>query len=66
MGLMLGMELSCSSADVVSGALERGLILISAGQNVVRVVPPLIIEKCHVDDCCGILGQVFGSLCAQG
>lgn len=66
MGLMLGIELSCSSADVVSGALEKGLVLISAGQNVVRVVPPLIIEKCHVDACCEILGQVLGSLSPQG
>lgn len=62
MGLMLGIELSCGSADVVSGALERGLVLISAGQNVVRIVPPLVIEECHVDSCCEILDQVFDSL----
>ena len=59
---MLGIEFSCGSAAVVSGALEKGLILISAGQNVVRVVPPLVIEKAHADACCEILDQVLGSL----
>ena len=35
--------------QIVSKALSNGLILISAGNNVLRFVPPLVIEKEHVD-----------------
>ena len=31
-------------------ALEEGLLIISAGQNVLRVIPPLIVEKEHIDE----------------
>ena len=36
-------------------AMEKGLILINAGANIVRFVPPLIIEKEHVDEMIAIL-----------
>lgn len=58
-GLLLGIEVSCSNADVVKKAMEKGLILISAGSNVVRLVPPLVIKEEHVDKCCGILDEIF-------
>ncbi|HAR78420.1 MAG TPA: aspartate aminotransferase family protein, partial [Anaerostipes hadrus] len=35
--------------------LEKGLIIISAGNNVIRFVPPLVIEKEHVDEMISIL-----------
>ena len=37
------------AGQIVSKALSNGLILISAGNNVLRFVPPLVIEKEHVD-----------------
>ena len=37
-------------ADVVSKALEKGLVIISAGSDVLRIVPPLVITKAHVDE----------------
>lgn len=57
MGLMQGIELDCAPSDVVNKALEKGLILISAGSNVIRFVPPLIIKKEHVDDMITILKE---------
>lgn len=41
--------------DIVKKALEKGSIIISAGNNVIRFVPPLVIEKEHVDEMISIL-----------
>lgn len=50
MGLMQGMVTTLKPADVVSKALEKGLVIISAGSDVLRIVPPLVITKEHVDE----------------
>lgn len=50
MGLMQGLVLSIPAGEVVKKALKEGLIVITAGSNVLRFVPPLIIEKAHVDE----------------
>ena len=36
--------------DVVKAALAEGLITISAGSDVLRLVPPLVIKEVHVDE----------------
>ena len=50
MGLMQGLELSVNPKDVIAKALDNGLILFSAGTNVIRMVPPLVITKSEVDE----------------
>ena len=55
MGLMQGMELKTPVGEVTTAALEKGLILMSAGGNTIRFVPPLVIEKTHVDEMIDIL-----------
>lgn len=54
-GLMQGLEFSVPVKDIINDALEMGLILISAGANVIRFLPPLIAGKYHVDEMIGIL-----------
>lgn len=49
-GLIQGLKLTRPAADTISRALEEGLLLISARSDVIRLVPPLIIEKEHVDE----------------
>ena len=49
-GLIQGLELNIPVGEVSHKALEEGLIVITAGSNVLRFVPPLIIEKEHVDE----------------
>lgn len=51
-GLMqgLGLESNVPVGEISKKALEQGLILITAGSNVLRFVPPLVIEKEHVDE----------------
>ncbi len=49
-GLMQGLVLARPVGEVIANAQEQGLLVISAGGNVLRLVPPLIIEKEHVDE----------------
>jgi acetylornithine/N-succinyldiaminopimelate aminotransferase len=49
-GLMQGLVLDIPANDLVLKAMEHGLIVITAGTNVIRMVPPLIITKEHVDE----------------
>ncbi len=49
-GLMHGLVCTKKVAEVSAKALEKGLIVITAGSDVIRFVPPLIIEKEHVDE----------------
>lgn len=60
MGLMQGLQLDGQPAGEVSKkALAHGLILITAGCNVLRFLPPLIIEKEHVDEMTDILNRIL-------
>lgn len=54
-GLMQGLVLGKPVQDVIKKAMEFGLIVISAGGNVLRMVPPLIITKEQVDEMADIL-----------
>ena len=61
MGLMQGLEMEIPVGQVAAKALEKGLIIITAGSNVVRFVPPLIIEKEHVDEMVTKLDEVLAT-----
>ena len=50
MGLIQGIELTVNPKDVIQKCLDNGLILFSAGTNVIRFVPPLVITKADVDE----------------
>lgn len=49
-GLMQGLVCEKPVGQVAAKALDEGLIIISAGSDVIRMVPPLVIEKEHVDE----------------
>ena len=54
-GLMQGLLFDRPVGPVINKALEKGLILINAGANIVRFVPPLVITKANVDEMIEIL-----------
>lgn len=59
-GLMLGVVLESANAkEVVVAGLERGLILNAPNDKVVRLTPPLIIERRHADECVTILQEIL-------
>ena len=60
-GLMQGLEFDAPVAPVVKAALiSRKLVLISAGSNIIRFVPPLVIEKRDVDEMARRLKAAIG------
>ena len=48
-GLMVGVELDFPAAEVVQAGYDEGLLLVNAGADTVRLLPPLILEKADVD-----------------
>jgi len=47
-GLMLGIKMKADSRAFVTYLRTRGILTVAAGDNVVRVLPPLIIEEAHI------------------
>ena len=58
-GLILGMEINKPGRDIVNACLEKGSIINCTAGNVLRFVPPLIVEKEHIDEGCDILEAVL-------
>ncbi len=58
-GLMWGIELTEPAAPYVSAARERGLLLLTAGANVVRLVPPLLITAEHLERGVALLEELL-------
>jgi acetylornithine/N-succinyldiaminopimelate aminotransferase len=61
-GLMAAAELAVPGKSVVRQALEAGLLLNCTQEKVLRFLPPLIIEKRHVDEAIAILRPVLAAL----
>ena len=49
-GLIWGVEVSMKALDVVNAGYEHGIIVTIAGDNIIRLVPPLIVEQSHIDE----------------
>ncbi|MHA2282103.1 MAG: acetylornithine/succinylornithine family transaminase [Promethearchaeota archaeon] len=58
-GLILGIELNCLVKDIVVECMNKGLLLLGAGENVIRFVPPLIIGKSEIDNGLEILEGII-------
>ena len=54
-GFLQGLEFDHPVSEIINKALEKGLVLINAGTNIIRFVPPLIVSKKNVDDMLDIL-----------
>lgn len=50
LGLMVGIELNTDASSFYDKAHEYGILILTAGPNVIRLLPPLIITKTHVDE----------------
>jgi len=58
-GLMWGLELTDAAAPVVAAARERHLLVLTAGPNVIRIVPPLTISREDIERGATILAEVL-------
>ena len=60
-GLMQGLVFDHPVREIIDRALEKGLILINAGAEIIRFVPPLVITRKNVDEMISILDTCIGS-----
>ena len=56
---MQGLEFDKPVGEIIKKAIEKGLLLISAGTNVIRFLPPLIISQKDVNDMIAILEEAI-------
>ncbi len=60
LGLMIGVELRFDVLNIILKCMERGFLILDAGRNVLRFLPPLVIEKEHIDNLIEVLDTVIG------
>ena len=60
LGLMLGMELRFDVLNVIVKAAAKGVLVLDAGRTVVRMLPPLVIQKDQIDLVVAVLDEVLG------
>ena len=56
-GLMLGLKLRVKNTDFIDRLRAHGMLAVGAGDNVMRLLPPLIIDESHVREAMGMLGE---------
>ncbi|MGQ9910051.1 MAG: aspartate aminotransferase family protein [Candidatus Flexifilum sp.] len=61
-GLMVGLELTIAVAPVIEAGYAHGLLMVNAGPNVIRFVPPLIAQRSDVDHLIGELTAILAHL----
>jgi len=59
-GLLIGAELSVPVAPIVDACREAGLLVLSAGERVLRLTPPLIVEERECDQALAIIRTTLG------
>jgi acetylornithine/LysW-gamma-L-lysine aminotransferase len=59
-GLMIGVEARFEVLDLILGSLKKGVLLLDAGRNVLRFLPPLVITRQHIDRTIEVLDEVIG------
>lgn len=61
-GLLLGLRCEVANTDLLGAIRAEGLLAVTAGDNVLRLAPPLIIDEHHVEEALGILGRACDKL----
>ncbi len=65
-GLMAAIELSIPPGDIVAQGYEHGLLLVNSGPDAIRFIPPLIVEKRHVDELIEKLTVILEGIDVEG
>ncbi|MBM3263855.1 MAG: aspartate aminotransferase family protein [candidate division Zixibacteria bacterium] len=59
LGLLVGVEFEDKVEGIVAACRDRGMLIGSAGEKVLRLAPPLVIDPSHIDEAVGILGDTL-------
>lgn len=63
-GLMLGLKCVGPNLELMTALREAGMLSVVAGENVLRILPPLTVSKGEIDEAVGILEDVCGKVAA--
>lgn len=63
MGLLIGIAITLNPKDFVAECFNEGFLIVSAGENVIRLLPPLNVSLQEIDSAIDILEKVFHKLC---
>ena len=63
-GLLLGLKCAGPAGEMVARLRDEGLLTVVAAEEVIRIIPPLIVEEAQVDEALAILDRVAGA-CAE-
>lgn len=61
-GMMIGLKCIPPAGDFVAACREEGLLTVPAGDNVLRLLPPLIIDETHIAECVEMMGRAWKRL----
>lgn len=64
-GMMQGLVFNRAVGDIIVKAMDKGLVLINAGTDIIRFVPPLVITKENVDSMISILRESIREVCCS-
>jgi len=61
-GLMVGIEMDIPVTPIIQAGYERGLIMVNAGENVLRLVPPLVIKRVDLERAVTEISEILKTL----
>jgi acetylornithine/N-succinyldiaminopimelate aminotransferase len=64
-GLMQGMKCVVNNLDLMTATRDAGLLTVVAGDNVLRILPPLTVRKSEIDEAIGLLDTAFSAITAK-
>ena len=59
-GLLIGAELAVASGPIVDACREAGVLILSAGEKIIRMAPPLIVDERDCDRALAVLDRALG------
>jgi len=62
LGLMIGLKLAVPNTEMLAALRERKLLAVTAGDNTIRLVPPLIVDESHVREAVSIIADAARAL----
>ncbi|UCE16974.1 MAG: aspartate aminotransferase family protein [Candidatus Bathyarchaeota archaeon] len=59
LGLMIGVEFRFDILNIILQSMDKGVLVLDAGRNILRFLPPLVIEKEQIDKVISVLGTIL-------
>ena len=59
-GLLIGAELAVAAGPIVDACREAGVLILSAGEKIIRMAPPLIVDERDCDRALAVLDRALG------